>query len=77
MGIEIEPAALVGQSVQIWWDGNKKWYQGRVTGYNATSCTHTVRACAVPALMSRNIGLLFRLAALVHACLGSCSPFTA
>lgn len=74
MCIDIEPTALVGHSVRVWWDGDKRMFQGRVMGFNAASWTHTVRACTCrkafrPPPRRRRVGLLFILAALSHACL--------
>ena len=42
MGLDIEATALVGQGVRVWWDGENKFFQGQVTGFNATSWKHKV-----------------------------------
>ena len=35
--------ALVGQTVEVKWDGKKEWYEAEVLGYDASSGQHSVR----------------------------------
>ena len=35
--------ALVGQTVEVKWDGKKEWYGAEVLGYDASSGQHSVR----------------------------------
>ena len=34
--------ALVGQTIEVYWDGELRWYAAKVVGYNKAERTHTV-----------------------------------
>ena len=38
----LEGVQLVGSRVRVWWGGDKKWYRGRVTKYDAALLVHFV-----------------------------------
>ncbi len=34
VGLDVDPAALVGQRVKVWWDGDHDAYEGEVKAFN-------------------------------------------
>lgn len=44
IGIDVEAGpALVGSIVRIFWDGDRKFYQGKISAFNPATWKHTVR----------------------------------
>ena len=37
-----EANALVGRRIRVWWEGDRKWFRGRIQSYNALWQTHLV-----------------------------------
>ncbi len=37
------PAQDFGRRLEVWWPGEREWFAGRVTGYNANTRRHTIR----------------------------------
>jgi len=38
----LDPEALVGTRVRVWWEGNGRWFSGKVHRYNAATWEHLV-----------------------------------
>ena len=44
--MDIEPHALVGERVRVWWEQDQRFYAGKVAAFNPETWQHEVRQAA-------------------------------
>jgi hypothetical protein len=50
---DIDPHALLKQQIQVYWDGEKEFFSGTVTQFNADDWHHMVRAMTLKRTIMR------------------------